>query len=44
MRASAIIVLAVLIVALWAFDKYEYNGYYSKAIWGEINQKANKIH
>jgi hypothetical protein len=31
MRASTLLIIAVLIAGLWAFDKYEYGGHYSKA-------------
>jgi hypothetical protein len=36
MRASVLLVIAVLVVALWAFDTYEYDGHYSKAALDEI--------
>jgi hypothetical protein len=36
MRASVLLVIAVLIAALWAFDKYEYDGHYTKAGLDEV--------
>lgn len=35
MRAS-ILVIAVLIAALWAFDRYEFNSHYSYAALDEV--------
>ena len=36
MRASVLLVLAVLIAALWAFDKYENDGHYTNVIEHEV--------
>ena len=36
MRASSLLVMAVLIAALWAFDKYEFSGHYTKAAVDEV--------
>jgi hypothetical protein len=42
-RPAAIIVLAVLIVALLAFDSYEYDGHYRDAAWESVKHQADKI-
>ena len=43
-RPAAIIVLAVLIVvALLAFDSYEYDGRYRDAAWESVKNQADKI-
>jgi hypothetical protein len=36
MRPAVIIVIAVLIAALLAFDSYEYDGHYRDAAWHEV--------
>ena len=43
MRPAVIIVLAVLIAALWAFDTYEYDGYYRAAAWENAKNQADKL-
>ena len=43
MRPAIIIVLAVLIVALLAFDAYEYDGHYRDATWENVKHQADKI-
>ena len=43
MRPAIIIVLAVLIVALLAFDAYEYDGHYRDATWENVKYQAVKI-
>ena len=43
MRPAVIIVIAVLIAALFAFDSYEYEGHYRDAAWENVKQQADKI-
>jgi hypothetical protein len=39
MRPTVIIILAVLIAALLAFDAYEYDGHYREAAWSRLRTK-----
>jgi hypothetical protein len=41
--STVIIVIAVLIAALVAFDDYEYDGHYSTAAWDNAKQQINKL-
>ena len=43
LRPAILIVLAVLIAALWAFDGYEYDGHYRAAAWDYTKQEAAKL-
>ena len=43
MRSAIIVVLAVLIAALWAFDIYEYDGQYGAAAWDTVKHQADKL-
>ena len=43
MRPTVIIILAVLIAALLAFDAYEYNGHYREAAWEQAKNQAVEI-
>jgi hypothetical protein len=43
MRATVIIVFAVLIAALLAFDAYEYDGHYREAAWEQTKHQAGDI-
>jgi hypothetical protein len=43
MRPAFIIILAVLIAALLAFDAYEYDGHYRDATWENVKHQADKI-
>ena len=43
MRPTVIIILAVLIAALLAFDTYEYNGHYREAAWEQAKHQAVEI-
>jgi hypothetical protein len=43
MRPTVIIVLAILIAALWAFDTYEYDGHYRAAALESTKHLADKI-
>jgi hypothetical protein len=43
MRASVILVFAVLIAALLAFDRYEYDGRYRKAAIERIDQEVESL-
>ena len=43
LRPAILIVLAVLIAALWAFDGYEYDGHYRAAAWDYTKQEAAKV-
>ncbi len=43
MRPAVIIVVAVLIAALLAFDSYEYDGHYRDAAWQQTKQQVEKI-
>jgi hypothetical protein len=38
--AVLIIILAVLIAAIWAFDSYEYDGQYSAAAWDAVRHEV----
>jgi hypothetical protein len=44
MRPAVIIVLAVLIAALLAYDTYEYDGYYRNSAWEQAKQQTEKLH
>ena len=43
MRPTIIIVLAVLIGALLAFDAYEYDGHYREAAWEQTKHQVGEI-
>ena len=43
MRPAVIIVLAVLIVALLAFDTYKYDGYYRSATWEQAKHGVEQL-
>jgi hypothetical protein len=43
MRPTIIIVFAVLIGALLAFDAYEYDGHYRAAVWDQTKHQAGEI-
>ena len=43
MRATVLIVLAVLIAALLAFDAYEYDGHYGEVAWEQTKHQAGDI-
>ena len=43
MRPTVIIVFAVLIAALLAFDAYEYDGHYREAAWEQTKHHADQI-
>jgi hypothetical protein len=43
MRASVILVLAVLIAALLAFDSYEYDGHYRKAAIERVDHEVESL-
>ena len=43
MRPTVIIILAVLIAALLAFDTYEYDGQYREAAWEQAKHQAVEI-
>ena len=43
MRPTVIIILAVLIGALLAFDAFEYDGHYRGAIWEQTKYQAGEI-
>jgi hypothetical protein len=43
MRASVLIILAVLIAALLAFDAYEYDGQYRKATIEQIDHEVENL-
>jgi hypothetical protein len=43
MRASVILILAVLIAALLAFDSYEYDGRYRKAAIEQIDHEMEGL-
>jgi hypothetical protein len=43
MRPTVIIVLAVLIGALLAFDAYEYNGHYREVAWEQTKNHAGQV-
>jgi hypothetical protein len=42
MRASLLLVIAVLIAALLAFDAYEYDAHYSKAALDEVEHLVGR--
>ena len=42
MRPAILLIIAVLIAALWAFDTYEYDGHYGTAAWNEVKQIEHK--
>jgi hypothetical protein len=43
MRPAVIIVFAVLIGALLAFDAYQYDGHYREAAWEHTKHQADEI-
>jgi hypothetical protein len=43
MRATLVIVVAVLIAALLGIDAYEYDGHYRDAAWEKAKQQAGDI-
>jgi hypothetical protein len=43
MRPTIIIIFAVLIAALLAFDAYEYDGHYRSAAWEQTKYQAGEI-
>jgi hypothetical protein len=43
MRASVILILAVLIAALLAFDSYEYDGRYRKAAIDRVDYEVQSL-
>jgi hypothetical protein len=43
MRPTIIIIFAVLIAALLAFDAYEYDGYYRAAAWEQTKHQVGEI-
>jgi len=43
MRPAVIIIFAVLIGGLLAFDAYEYDGHYREAAWEKSKHQAEKI-
>ena len=43
MRASVILILAVLIAALLAFDAYEYDGHYRKATLDKVHHEVDEL-
>jgi hypothetical protein len=43
MRASVILILAVLIAALLAFDSYEYGGRYRKAAIDRVDHEVENL-
>jgi hypothetical protein len=43
MRSTIIIIFAVLIAALLAFDAYEYDGHYRAAVWEQTKHQADEI-
>lgn len=43
MRSAVIIVLAVLIAALLAFDTYEYDGRYRDAAWAHAKHGVQQL-
>ena len=38
-----LLTLAILIGALWAFDAYEYDGYYREAVLYQFNQTVDNF-
>ena len=43
MRASIILILAILIAALFAFDSYEYDGRYRKAAIERVDHEVESL-
>lgn len=43
MRASILLIVAVLIAGLFAFDVYEYDGHYRKAVIEQIDHEAANL-
>ena len=43
MRASVVIIIAVLLGALLLVDSYEYDGHYRKAVVDEITHDVGKV-
>ena len=43
MRPAVLLILAVLIAAIWAFDAFEYDGQYSAAAWDAVKHQADKL-
>lgn len=43
MRATLVIILAVLIAALLGIDAYEYDGHYREAAWEKAKHQANDV-
>jgi hypothetical protein len=43
MRPTVIIVFAVLIAALLAFDAYEYDGHYREAAWEQTKHHTDQV-
>ncbi len=43
MRSAVIIVVAVLFVALPAFDTYQYDGYYRAAAWEQAKHAVEQL-
>jgi len=43
MRASIVLILAVLIAALLAFDSYEYDGWYRKAAIDRVDHEVESL-
>jgi hypothetical protein len=43
MRPAVLLILAVLIAAIWAFDAFEYDGQYSAAAWDTVKHQADKL-
>jgi hypothetical protein len=43
MRPTIIIIFAVLISALLAFDAYEFDGHYRESVWEQTKHQAGEI-
>ena len=43
MRATIVLIVAVLIASLFAFDAYEYDGHYRKTVVEQVDQGAAKL-
>jgi hypothetical protein len=43
MRPAFVIVIAVLLVALLAFDTYKYDGHYRAAAWEQAKQGVEQL-
>jgi hypothetical protein len=43
MRATLVIIVAVLIAALLGIDAYEYDGHYREAAWEKAKHQGNHI-